>query len=171
MRIATLTLIAALAAPSLAFADPGHGNNTGNVGKAADVNREIDVEMGEMFFKTSAPMKFKAGETVKFVVVNTGKLIHEFNIGDLKGHKAHEKEMRKMMRKKMVTMTSINHDKMKAAGMMHDDPNSVLLEPGQEAEVIWQFTEDADGVLIACNVPGHRQGGMVAEVTVIGTGS
>jgi len=52
---------------------------------------------------------------------------------------------------------------MEAAGMMHDDPNSVLLEPGKTGEVIWTFSEVTE-VGFACNVPGHRNAGMVGKV-------
>ena len=43
------------------------------------------------------------------------------------------------------------------------DPNSVLLEPGKTGEVIWTFSE-ATEVGFACNVPGHRNAGMVGKV-------
>ena len=47
--------------------------------------------------------------------------------------------------------------------MKHDDPNSVLLEPGQSKEVVWKFTEKGD-IEFACNVPGHYQAGMYGDV-------
>ena len=43
--------------------------------------------------------------------------------------------------------------------MEHDDPNSVLLEPGAQAEIIWKFTKPMD-LEFACNVPGHYDSGM-----------
>jgi uncharacterized cupredoxin-like copper-binding protein len=47
--------------------------------------------------------------------------------------------------------------------MEHDDPNSVLLEPGQTAEIIWTFPADAE-LEFACNVPGHYESGMMGKV-------
>jgi uncharacterized cupredoxin-like copper-binding protein len=47
--------------------------------------------------------------------------------------------------------------------MKHDDPNSVLLEPGKSAEVIWTFPKKAE-LEFACNVPGHYESGMVGKV-------
>ena len=47
--------------------------------------------------------------------------------------------------------------------MTHDDPNSVLLEPGKQGEIIWKFTDKVT-LEIACNVPGHYDAGMVARV-------
>lgn len=46
----------------------------------------------------------------------------------------------------------------------HNDPNSVLLEPGKTGEVVWTFPHKADVTLqFACNVPGHREAGMVGD--------
>ena len=66
-----------------------------------------------------------------------------------------------------MTMREVREEKMREAGMMHDDPNSLLLEPGETGEVIWTFPEETDLVL-ACNVPGHRAAGMNGEIEVGG---
>jgi uncharacterized cupredoxin-like copper-binding protein len=50
-------------------------------------------------------------------------------------------------------------------GMKHDDPNSVLVEPGKTAELTWTFSK-ATNLEFACNVPGHYQAGMVGKLTV-----
>ena len=52
------------------------------------------------------------------------------------------------------------------AMMKHDDPNSVLLRPGETKELIWRF---AGGMTLefACNVPGHYEAGMVGELKVL----
>ena len=47
-------------------------------------------------------------------------------------------------------------------GMKHDDPNSVLVEPGKTAELTWTFSK-AGALEFACNLPGHYQAGMVGE--------
>jgi len=47
-------------------------------------------------------------------------------------------------------------------GMKHDDPNSILLAPGESGELIWTFSGDAE-LEFACNMPGHYQAGMVGE--------
>ncbi len=49
--------------------------------------------------------------------------------------------------------------------MMHDDPNSVLLEPGRTGEVVLKFTKAAN-LEFACNVPGHYEAGMVGTIDV-----
>ncbi|MNG22690.1 Copper binding protein, plastocyanin/azurin family [compost metagenome] len=49
--------------------------------------------------------------------------------------------------------------------MAHDDPNTVMLEPGQSAELTWTFSQST-GLEFACNIPGHYQAGMVGNVEV-----
>ena len=51
--------------------------------------------------------------------------------------------------------------------MTHDDPNSVLLEPGERAELTWTFKK-VDGLEFACNLPGHYELGMVGSIEVAG---
>ena len=46
---------------------------------------------------------------------------------------------------------------------MHDEPNSVLLEPGKSAEIVWKFPEHAE-LEFACNVPGHYDAGMQGPI-------
>ena len=51
----------------------------------------------------------------------------------------------------------------KNPSMAHKHANSVLLSPGESAELIWKFSNTA--VLeAACNVPGHYEVGMVAKI-------
>ena len=62
------------------------------------------------------------------------------------------------------TMSGMSHSMggMKMVGMEHNDPNSVLIEPGSTQELIWTFN-DSTGLQFACNVPGHYQSGMVGQ--------
>ena len=46
---------------------------------------------------------------------------------------------------------------------MHEEPNSVLLEPGKSGEVVWTFPDHAT-LEFACNVPGHYDSGMVGDI-------
>jgi uncharacterized cupredoxin-like copper-binding protein len=46
--------------------------------------------------------------------------------------------------------------------MMHNDPNSILLEPGKTGELIWKFSNPSK-IEFACNVPGHYEAGMVGK--------
>jgi uncharacterized cupredoxin-like copper-binding protein len=49
--------------------------------------------------------------------------------------------------------------------MSHDDPNAILLEPGDSGEVIWKFTQTT-ALEFACNVPGHYDSGMMGDISV-----
>jgi uncharacterized cupredoxin-like copper-binding protein len=106
-----------------------------------------------------------------FVLKNKGTLLHEFNIGTPPMHAHHQKEMMTMMEHGMLTATGVNHQMMKmdhskmgmAPMMKHDDPNSVLVEPGKTKELVWKFDGDA-ALEFACNIPGHYQLGMVGNI-------
>lgn len=156
-----------------AQASPGHGESIGAPAKSNPATRTINVELGDTFFKPTA-IKVRAGETIRFVLTNSGELLHEFNIGTAVTHAKHQKEMMAMMEAGMLTATDIvtDHANMGHGGgahgamMKHDDPNSVLLRPGETKELIWRF---AGGMTLefACNVPGHYEAGMVGELKVL----
>ena len=96
------------------------------------------------------------GETVRFVVMNNGEFVHEFNTGTAAMHHQHQKEMLVMMEKGILE-TDHGHQ------IAHDDPNSVLLELGKSAEIVWTFNADA-ALQMACNVPGLYESGMVGKI-------
>ncbi|MDA0870782.1 MAG: cupredoxin domain-containing protein [Proteobacteria bacterium] len=141
--------------------------NIGAPGKASEATRTIEVTMDDNYYKPET-ISVKSNETIRFVVKNKGGLVHEFNIGDAAYHQKHQKEMMMMVEHGMLEPDRINHDKMKmdhgmGHSMKHDDPNTVLLEPGKQGEVIWKFGSKAK-IEIACNVPGHYDAGMVLKV-------
>lgn len=112
----------------------------------------------------------EAGETVRLVVKNEGMLVHEFNVGTAAMHAAHQDEMEMMVAHGVINGDSINREMMKmdmgdGKTMEHDEPNSVLLEPGKTAELVWTFSESAD-LEFACNIPGHYDTGMVGQIEV-----
>jgi uncharacterized cupredoxin-like copper-binding protein len=59
----------------------------------------------------------KAGQSVTFVVTNTGAIQHEFYLGGQGAQDEHEKEMRSMGR------------------MAIDEPDGIVLRPGETKEV------------------------------------
>ncbi|MBT4167828.1 MAG: copper-binding protein [Rhodospirillaceae bacterium] len=150
--------------------DKGHGHSMaiGEPGDPAKADRTIAITMSDNFFEPEE-IKIKEGEPIRFVVSNKGEFLHEFNIGTAAMHAAHQKEMAEMMEHGMITATGIDHKMMKmdhGGGKMmmeHNDPNSVLLEPGKQAEVIWRFTKEAE-LEFACNVPGHYESGMMGPI-------
>lgn len=158
-----------LALSSLVWASPAQTYDFGQPAPAAKASRSVEVVMGDMSFDPKA-IDIKAGETIRFVLVNKGQLLHEFNLGDAAMHAAHQQEMLKMQQSGMLTPTAMkemDHGSMAGMdhGMQHDDPNSVLVPPGKTAELTWTFTK-ATSLEFACNIPGHYQAGMVGKLTV-----
>lgn len=165
--LALATCLLALGSP--VWASPAHTYDFGQPAAAAKATRSVEVVMGDMSFTPKA-IDIKAGETVRFVLVNKGQLLHEFNLGDAAMHAKHQQEMMKMQQNGMLTptgMKEMNHGSKLGMGhgMKHDDPNSVLVEPGKTADLIWTFTK-ATSLEFACNIPGHYQAGMVGKLTV-----
>ena len=157
-----------------AVASPGSHAEIGHPAAAASATRTVNIEMTDLAFSPKT-LELKAGETVRFVLVNKGQLLHEFNLGDAAMHAEHQKEMLKMQQSGAMTTTGMHHagmdhgamgqGSMPMAGMTHDDPNSVLVEPGKTAELTWTFSGTRD-LEFACNVPGHYQAGMVGTLKV-----
>ncbi|MDC1256920.1 hypothetical protein N8Z66_04495, partial [Pelagibacteraceae bacterium] len=115
-------------------------------------------------------IKVKNGETIKFIVENKGKLVHEYNIATKKMHLKHQPEMLMMMQMGILLPTKLDMKKMKEASkannaMSHAHANSLLLEPDKKGEIIWKFSSNGK-LEIACNVPGHYQAGMVSAVSI-----
>ena len=160
--IFTLSLI-----NSLAYADKDM--KIGSKGELNDVSRVVKVVMYDNYYEPSS-FKIKAGETIKFELVNAGELVHEFNIANKMMHMKHQPEMEKMVEKEILFANSIDKSKMKKMAkidksMGHSHSNSVLLEPKQKGNIIWKF-DNAVNIEIACNVPGHYQVGMIAKVDI-----
>lgn len=157
------------AAPVLADAGHAHGAVIGEPAKATQATRTIPIKLADSFYEPGT-LQVKAGETIRFVLTNTGELLHEFNLGTAAMHAEHQKEMLQMMEAGMLTATDIvmdhskmDHSKMGGKTMAHDDPNAVLLRPGEKKELVWKFTKAAD-LEFACNLPGHYEAGMVGKV-------
>ncbi|WP_169543816.1 cupredoxin domain-containing protein [Sneathiella aquimaris] len=149
--------------------DGGKAPKIGKAGSAADVTREITVIMRDNYYEPEE-INIKKGETVRFKVVNTGDFVHEFNIGTAAMHSKHQEEMRMMMEHGALEADKINRDMMKmdmgnGKTMDHDDPNSVLVEPGKSDEVIWTFSEKTN-LEFACNIPGHYESGMLGKMQI-----
>ena len=141
----------------------------GSLGKKSEVSRVIKVVMYDNYYYPKS-FQIKAGETIKFEVENAGELVHEFNIGNKMMHIRHQPEMEKMVENEILFADSIDKIKMKKMAKMdksmgHSHSNSVLLEPKQKGDIIWKF-DNAVNIEVACNVPGHYQAGMIAEVNI-----
>lgn len=166
---AALVGTSTFASSALADAGHSHGAGIGEPGRASEADRTVEVTMHDNYFEPET-LSFSKGETVRFIVHNTGQLVHEFNIGTAAMHAKHQEEMMMMQEHGALHARHIDHEAMQmdmgdGHTMAHDDPNSVLLEPGQSGEIVWRFSVDTD-LEFACNVPGHYMAGMVGEIDV-----
>ena len=139
----------------------------GKEGKIQNVTKVIQVKMFDNYYEPKE-IKIKKGETVKFVVKNMGELVHELNIATKEMHIKHQPEMAKMVEHEILLADKIDKNKMKEMAKMdhamaHKHANSVLLEPNETGEIIWEFSTSAN-LEIACNVPGHYETGMIAKI-------
>ena len=174
--IAGMTLITTLALSSaIALAagnhDGHHGEKSaiGEPGKASEISRTIEIKMHDNYYEPEE-ISVKKGETIRFLVVNAGEFVHEFNIGTAETHAAHQEEMMMMVEHGVLEADKINHEMMKmdmgnGKTMDHNDPNSALLAPNNAAEIIWKFGDGGE-LEFACNVPGHYDAGMMGEFSV-----
>jgi uncharacterized cupredoxin-like copper-binding protein/Cu/Ag efflux protein CusF len=121
----------------------------GKPGAVSKVTRTVAVDMKDDMRFHSSNFNVKQGETIRFVVKNSGKVKHEMVLGTQKDLKDHYEVMKK------------NPE------MEHADANMVTVAPGKSGEIIWQFTK-AGKVDFACLQPGHYDAGMKGLVNVSG---
>ncbi|MEO8766995.1 MAG: cupredoxin family protein [Nitrosospira sp.] len=136
----TLSLISAGA-----FADEnrqrdGEGDTSiGSPGDPGKISRTVEITMVDNRFKPSE-INVKQGETVKFLLKNTGKKKHEMMVGTPEELDKHAKIMKKF--------PDMEHP---------DEPNMIGVNPGKTGELVWHFTE-AGTINFSCPMPGHSKG-------------
>src|SRR5215218_7353955 len=100
-RNAAVAALAALAAAGASAAGNhagGHDHDAdeaiGKPGVAAKATRTINVDMTDSMRFTPADIRVKQGETIRFVVKNSGQLKHELVLGTEKEFKEHYEVMK-----------------------------------------------------------------------------
>ena len=124
-----------------------HEDAVGKPGVAANISRSVTIDMRDTMRFSPSTLAVKQGETVRFVVKNSGQLKHEMVLGSAKALKEHAEVMKK------------NPE------MEHAEANMVTVAPGKTGEIIWQFTKSGN-VDFACLQPGHFDAGMKGAVKV-----
>jgi uncharacterized cupredoxin-like copper-binding protein len=119
----------------------------GQTGDPRKVGRTITVALDDTMRFTPDRVTVNRGDTVRFVVRNRGKVLHEMVLGREADLKAHAELMRKH------------------PGMEHDEPYMAHVAPGKEAAIVWQFTQAGD-FMYGCLVPGHFEAGMIGRIKV-----
>lgn len=158
-----LILMSAMSGSALGDVGHGHGSSVGTLADPNDATRTVEIVMTDNRYDHET-IDIHNGDIVRFIVHNKGQLVHEFNVGTREMHTAHQGEMLTMMQSGKITPTKMKHGH--GGTMGHDDPNSVLLNPGETRELVWKFSQAGDGLEFACNVPGHYQAGMVGRFHV-----
>lgn len=160
-NIKTLLLAALLAASGVvqAHGEADHAKKSaavikeqkdwGIAGDAKAAKRTVEVKMLDSMRFSPDRLEVKQGETVRFVVRNDGKVMHEFVIGT----KAENDEHAALM--------------IKFPNMEHDAPYMAHVAPGKTGEIVWTFNR-AGEFDFACLIAGHYQAGMVGKIVVAG---
>ena len=119
----------------------------GREGNPKRVSRTIQVDMTDNMRFTPADLKVKAGETIRFVVHNKGRVLHEMVLGTQEAIVEHAALMKRFPE------------------MEHADANMAHVKPSQSGEIVWQFTQ-AGEFGFSCLQPGHFEAGMAGKLTV-----
>src|SRR5262245_53443386 len=158
---ATAAIVVAVASLSDALAHDVAGGSEGKAKAAAKseqkafgiagdrkrVARTITMDMTDDMRFFPATLEVKRGDTVRFVLRNRGKLMHEMVIGTLDELKEHAALMKKFPE------------------MEHDEPYMAHVQPGKSEEIVWNFNRTGE-FNYACLIAGHFEAGMVGKLIV-----
>jgi uncharacterized cupredoxin-like copper-binding protein len=153
-------LSAATTSAVFAHSDKPHAKKTGPVikeqkpwgiaGDEKEVKRTISVNMTDNMRFTPDKLEVKQGETVKLVIKNSGKVMHEFVLGTKKELDEHAALM------------------VKFPNMEHEEPYMAHVGAGKTGQIVWNFNK-AGSFDFACLIAGHYPAGMVGKVIVLAT--
>ena len=122
----------------------------GIAGEGKAEKRTITIRMSDNMRFTPSHLEIKQGETVRLVVENSGKLLHELVIGRPAALAEHAAQM------------------LKFPTMEHDAPYMAHVAAGKTGQLLWNFNRAGD-FEFACLIPGHYQAGMVGTIRVSST--
>ena len=120
----------------------------GIAGDAKSAKRTINLSMGDNMRFTPGVISVKQGETIRFVVKNDGKQMHEVVIGTKKELDEHAALM------------------VKFPTMEHDEPYMAHVAAGKSQNLIWTFNRTGE-FEFACLIAGHYQAGMIGKISVL----
>lgn len=115
--------------------------------------REIVIEMNDQMRFVPSHLQVKQGETVRFKIINRGKIRHEWVIGTEQELQAHAQQMKQQA----AAGTAAHH---------HGGANALTLAPGEQGTLTWRFTSNKS-LGMACFEPGHFEAGMRGTIEVV----
>lgn len=164
MRLYVATLVAlslAMAYPTaMAHEKPHHAAKKdavvkkeqkawGIAGDVKNAKRTIEIKLLDTMRFVPDRVDVKQGDTIRFVLKNDGKMMHEMVVGTKKELDEHAALM------------------MKFPNMEHDEPYMAHIAPGKTGEIVWTFNRAGD-FMFACLIAGHYQAGMIGSIRVAG---
>ena len=155
-----ISLIACLLALTphiaLAHADKPHAKTEalskdvyawGQQGDSKKITRTIHINMTDNMRFTPDTIDVQQGETIKFVVKNSGKIMHEMVIGTKEELAKHAEMMKKH------------------PNMEHDEPYMAHVAASKKVDLVWNFSQPGS-FMFACLIPGHFEAGMKGIINV-----
>jgi uncharacterized cupredoxin-like copper-binding protein len=130
---------------------------------SGDVDRVVEVELSEFAF-AAASYVFAPGETVEFVITNSGVVDHEFRLSNQDrvdehiagGHADHDDAA--------MDDDEDAHDDDEAAHEAGAEDVVLVLAAGETGTLVFTFPEnDHDYTSVVCLIPGHYEAGMATD--------
>jgi len=123
-----------------------------SAGPSLVITRSVEVRMDDQMRFFPATLSVQSGETIRFVVHNSGQVDHEMVLGSDADIQAHALAMR--------SVEGQDHSHAHAG-----DVAAITVPAGQKGELVVRF--DTPGTLqMACLIPGHYEAGMRGQVTI-----
>lgn len=152
--VISLALVIAASLYSLSYFNEhggdGHSHDHGSVPTqvVAPSMKEVRIEVDDTMRFSPATWEAQAGEPIRIILFNKGKVDHELVIGTENEIIAHAKEMAS------------------PGAKGHHHTNEVSAKPGQQAELVWTFKKPGQYAM-ACFEPGHYEAGMKGIINVV----
>jgi uncharacterized cupredoxin-like copper-binding protein len=166
--------------------DADHAEEADHIQPSGDADRVVEVELTE-FAIAAHSFEFTPGETVEFIITNSGVVEHEFRLSSqgrvdehlAGGHADHDEAMSEEEMAEMM-------DDGEAAGVedAHEDEDvheeedahedeavhevedaALTLGAGETGTLVFTFPDnDHDFTAAVCLIPGHYEAGMAADL-------
>ena len=119
----------------------------GREGDPKKAKKTVKIDMADTMRFNPALIHVKRGETVRFVVSNSGKLMHEMVLGTEEELAKHAELMKKFPE------------------MEHEAPYMAHVKPGTTQQIVWTFSKPGT-FRYGCLEPGHWEAGMKGSIVV-----